>query len=49
MGMDYVDVKDFIEDRGVFEYNHEIIIDHMKDLNYNNPLRSKKKLLKNNN
>lgn len=27
MGFDFVDVKDFIEDRGLPEYNHDLLID----------------------
>ena len=39
MGMDYVDVKDFLEDKGIVENNVEIVIDYMKHHGYVNPLR----------
>ena len=34
MGMDFVEVKDFLEDKGIVEENLEIIIDHMKSHSY---------------
>ncbi len=40
MGMDLIEVKDFIEDRGMFEENPEIIIDQMNNPRYINPLRA---------
>lgn len=39
MGMDFIDVKDFLEDKGLSEENIEIVIDHLKNANYRNPLR----------
>ena len=38
MGMDLIEVKDFIEDRGLFEENPEIIIDNMNNPQYVNQL-----------
>ena len=29
MGMDLIEVKDFLEDRGIVEENPELIIDHL--------------------
>ena len=29
MGMDLIEVKDFIEDKGIVEENPELIIDHL--------------------
>ena len=39
MGLDLMDVKDFLEDKGICEYSHEIVLDHLKNPNYKNPLR----------
>jgi len=39
MGMDLMQVKDFIEEKGMFEENPELIIDHMQNPQYNNELR----------
>lgn len=39
--MDYVEVKDFLEDKGVWEVNVSIIQEYLKDKNYKNPLRLK--------
>jgi hypothetical protein len=39
MGYDFVDVKDFIEDKGLPEYNHNLCIDALTNKNgYTNPL-----------
>ena len=38
MGMEYTDVKDFIEDKGLHEYSHEIVLDQMRNASYVNPL-----------
>lgn len=38
-----MEVKDFIEEKGIVEYNHELIFDHLKDRNYVNKLKAKKK------
>ena len=39
MGMDVMQVKDFIEEKGLHEENPEIILDHMNNPNYNNILK----------
>ena len=39
LGLDVIDVKDFLEDKGLIEVNHEILLDFMKNRNYQNPLR----------
>lgn len=39
--MDYIDVKDFLEDHGIVENNVEIVIDNLKNHSYVNPLRVK--------
>jgi hypothetical protein len=31
MGMDLIEVKDFLEDKGIFEENPELIIDHIQN------------------
>lgn len=42
MGIDLFEVKDFIEEKGIPEYSHEIIIDYLRDRNYQNPLKVNK-------
>lgn len=42
MGLDFMEVKDFIEEKGIVEYNHELIFDYLKDRNYINKLKPKK-------
>ena len=39
MGLDFMEVNDFIDNLGIAEINHEIIIDHLKNPNYVNKLR----------
>lgn len=39
MGMDFTDVKDFLEDKGIPEYNIELVLDNLKRPNYQNSLR----------
>ena len=39
MGMDFLEVSDFIETKCIAEANHEIIIDHIKNPAYTNKLR----------
>lgn len=41
------EVKDFIEEKGIPEDNLEIVIDHIKDRNYVNPLKVKKSIQNN--
>ena len=31
MGLDFMEVNDFLENQGIAEMNHEIIIDHLKN------------------
>jgi len=40
MGMDLMDVKDFLEDKGIFEENPELIIDHIQNPQFVNSLRN---------
>jgi hypothetical protein len=40
MGMDLIEVKDFLEDKGVFEENPELIIDHYQNPQFVNSLRT---------
>jgi hypothetical protein len=39
MGMDFMEVNDFLEYKGIAEINHEIVIDHLKNQMYVNKLR----------
>ena len=39
MGMDFMEVSDFLERKGIAEINHEIIIDHLKNPSYINKLK----------
>ena len=39
MGMDVMQIKDFIEDKGLFEENPETILDHMHNPHYINVLK----------
>ena len=43
MGLDLFEVKDFIEEKGITECSHEIIIDHLKNPHYQNPLKKQVK------
>jgi hypothetical protein len=40
MGMDYNQVKDFIDNKGLYEENPEIILDHLNNPHYQNVLKS---------
>ena len=40
MGMDVMQIKDFLEDRGLHEENPELILDHLNDPNYMNILKA---------
>ena len=42
MGMDFMEVSDFIEAKGIVESNFEIIIDNLKNPNYQNKLKKQK-------
>lgn len=42
MGMDFMEVSDFVEAKGIVEISHEIIIDHLKNPNYQNKLKKQK-------
>lgn len=39
MGMDVMQVKDFIEEQGIFEENPEMVLDYKTNPNYNNELK----------
>jgi hypothetical protein len=39
MGMDFMEVSDFLERKGIAEINHEIVIDHLKNPSYINKLK----------
>mmetsp|Transcript_16460 Transcript_16460/g.11629 ORF Transcript_16460/g.11629 Transcript_16460/m.11629 type:complete len:90 (-) Transcript_16460:512-781(-) len=39
MGMDPIDVEDFLDEKGLVEINAELVIDHMKNPTYVNPLK----------
>ncbi len=43
MGMDFMEVSDFIEAKGIVESNFEIIIDNLKNPNYQNKLKKQKR------
>ena len=34
MGMDFMEVSDFLERKGIAEMNYEIVIDHLKNREY---------------
>lgn len=40
MGMDLIEVKDFLEEKGIFEENPELILDHCQNPNFVNVLRA---------
>mgnify|MGYP007006649473 CR=1 FL=1 len=42
MGMDFMEVSDFIEAKGIVETSFEIIIDNLKNPNYQNKLKKQK-------
>ena len=44
MGMDLFEVKDFLEDKGIPEMSHELVIDNLKNRAYLNPLKIKKSI-----
>jgi len=39
MGMDPIEVEDFLDDKGLVENNPEIVIDQLKNPTYVNPLK----------
>jgi len=39
MGHDFMEVRDFLEEKGISEENFELVLDQMKNPNYHNPLR----------
>ena len=39
MGMDIIEVQDFLEDKCIHEENPELIIDHMHNPHFVNPLK----------
>lgn len=41
MGYEYTQVKDFIEDKGLAEYSHDVFADAVDNNNYENPLFEK--------
>lgn len=40
MGMDLIEVQDFLEDKCIHEENPELVIDYMQAPHYLNPLRA---------
>jgi hypothetical protein len=38
MGYEYTQVKDFLEDKGLAEYNFDLFADNIEDPTYNNKL-----------
>ena len=40
MGMDLIEVQDFLEDRGICEENPELVIDYMQSPQYINTLKA---------
>lgn len=44
MGMDLIEVKDFLEDKCIYEENAEHVIDYLHDPNYNNVLRARHRM-----
>ena len=38
--MDLIEVKDFLEDKGIHEENPEIVLDHLTDIRYTNCLKT---------
>lgn len=46
MGLDLFEVKDFLDEKGLPEYNHELLIDNLKNRAYLNPLKIKKSINK---
>ncbi len=44
MGMDLFEVKDFLEEKGIPEMSHELVIDNLKNRAYLNPLKIKKSI-----
>lgn len=39
MGMDVMQIKDFLEDKGLYEENPEIVLDHLNNPQYRNVLK----------
>ena len=39
MGMDIIEVQDFLEDKSIHEENPELIIDHLHNPHFVNPLK----------
>jgi hypothetical protein len=42
MGMDFMEVADFVESKGIVETSYEIIIDNLKNPNYQNKLKKQR-------
>merc|ERR1719491_2912101 len=40
MGMDFVEVQDFLDDKCIHEENAELVIDHLQNPGYMNPLKA---------
>jgi len=40
MGMDLIEVTDFLNDRCIHEENPELVLDHLTNPNYLNPLKA---------
>ena len=40
MGLDLIEVKDFLEDKGIHEENPEIVLDYLTDNRYTNSLKT---------
>ena len=43
MGYEYTQIKDFIEDKGLAEYNFDLFATHIENKNYKNTLFTPKK------
>lgn len=41
MGMDPIEVEDYLEEKGLVELNHELLIDNLNNRRYVNPLKRK--------
>lgn len=41
MGMDLIEVQDFLDDKCIPEENPELVIDYQQDPHYLNPLKAK--------
>jgi len=40
MGMDLIEVQDFLDEKCIHEENPELVIDHLQSVHYLNPLRA---------